>query len=56
MLDELNQSLKSPAIVSKQGGITGWRLHTHGGQRADLTVVGEQIVWFYRDLQLFRKN
>jgi molybdate transport system regulatory protein len=43
LIDELNQSLKSPATVSEQGGQSG------GG--CVLTPVGENIVRLYRDVE-----
>jgi molybdate transport system regulatory protein len=43
LIDELNQSLKSPATVSEQGGQSG------GG--CVLTPVGESIVRLYRDVE-----
>ncbi|SDH23945.1 molybdate transport system regulatory protein [Paraburkholderia phenazinium] len=43
LIDELNQSLKSPATVSEQGGQSG------GG--CVLTSVGENIVRLYRDVE-----
>ena len=43
LIDELNQSLKSPATVSEQGGQSG------GG--CMLTPVGERIVRLYRDVE-----
>jgi molybdate transport system regulatory protein len=43
LIDELNQSLKSPATVSEQGGQSG------GG--CVLTAVGENIVRLYRDVE-----
>lgn len=44
LIDELNQSLKSPATVSEQGGQSG------GG--CVLTPVGENIVRLYRDVEV----
>lgn len=44
LIDELNQSLKSPATVSEQGGQSG------GG--CTLTPVGESIVRLYRDVEV----
>jgi molybdate transport system regulatory protein len=44
LIDELNQSLKSPATVSEQGGQSG------GG--CTLTPVGESIVQLYRDVEV----
>jgi molybdate transport system regulatory protein len=41
LIDELNQSLKSPATVSEQGGQSG----------CVLTPVGESIVRLYRDVE-----
>ena len=43
LIDELNQSLKSPATVSEQGGQSG------GG--CVLTPVGENIVRLYRGIE-----
>ena len=43
LIDELNQSLRSPATVSEQGGQSG------GG--CVLTEVGESIVRLYRDVE-----
>ena len=43
LIDELNQSLKSPATVSEQGGQSG------GG--CVLTPVGENIVRLYREVE-----
>jgi molybdate transport system regulatory protein len=43
LIDELNQSLRSPATVSEQGGQSG------GG--CVLTLVGENIVRLYRDVE-----
>jgi molybdate transport system regulatory protein len=43
LIDELNQSLKSPATASEQGGQSG------GG--CMLTPVGERIVRLYRDVE-----
>ncbi|MGF6240526.1 MULTISPECIES: winged helix-turn-helix domain-containing protein [Paraburkholderia] len=43
LIDELNQSLKSPATVSEQGGQSG------GG--CVLTQVGENIVRLYRGVE-----
>ncbi|PPB82924.1 molybdate transport repressor ModE-like protein [Mycetohabitans endofungorum] len=44
LLDELNQSLKSPATVSGHGGQRG------GG--CTLTAVGEQTVHLYQDIEV----
>jgi molybdate transport system regulatory protein len=43
LIDELNQSLKSPATISEQGGQSG------GG--CVLTPVGESIVRLYREVE-----
>lgn len=43
LMDELNQSLKSPATVSEHGGNTGGR--------SVLTPVGEEIIRLYRGIE-----
>jgi molybdate transport system regulatory protein len=43
LMDELNQSLSSPAMVSEHGGNTGGR--------SVLTPVGEEIVRLYRAIE-----
>ena len=43
LLDSLNQSLSSPAIVSEHGGNTGGR--------SVLTPIGEQVVRLYREIE-----
>ncbi len=43
LMDELNRSLKEPAVVSGTGGQSG------GG--STLTLVGEEIVRLYRDIE-----
>ncbi len=43
LLDEVNKSLKSPAVDSSKGG-------QHGGGTA-LTAVGEQLVTTYRQIE-----
>ncbi|WP_179405174.1 LysR family transcriptional regulator [Burkholderia guangdongensis] len=43
LIDELNRSLKSPATVSEQGGVSG------GG--CTLTPVGDDIIRLYRAIE-----
>jgi molybdate transport system regulatory protein len=43
LMDELNQSLSSPAMVSEHGGNTGGR--------SVLTPVGEEIIRLYRAIE-----